>query len=51
MPELIPTLREDVEQALAMSGGKFTTQSMQHMKKVDSFLKENMRLFPLGVGE
>ncbi|KAJ0346899.1 hypothetical protein COL26b_007761 [Colletotrichum chrysophilum] len=48
MPELIPTLREDVQQALAESNGVFTSLAMQNMKKLDSFLKETMRFYALG---
>lgn len=47
MPELIPMLREDVQQALAASKGEFTNQSMQNMRKLDSFMKENLRYYPL----
>jgi hypothetical protein len=47
MPELVPILREDVVNALEISGGQFTTFSLQHMKKVDSFLKEILRLHTL----
>ncbi|KAK1573014.1 cytochrome P450 [Colletotrichum navitas] len=49
-PELIPILRDDVQQALLQSGGEFTSGALQNMKKVDSFLKEVMRLSPLGAG-
>ncbi|KAF4813289.1 Cytochrome P450 monooxygenase ATR2 [Colletotrichum tropicale] len=48
MPELIPILREDVQQALAESNGVFTSLAMQNMKKLDSFLKETMRFYALG---
>ena len=36
MPEIVPMLREDVQQALAESGGEFTSLAMQNMKKLDS---------------
>ncbi|KZL82211.1 cytochrome p450 [Colletotrichum incanum] len=42
-PELVPVLREDVQQALVGSNGVFTSSAMQNMKKLDSFLKECMR--------
>jgi len=45
-PELTPMLREDVQQALAESKGEFTSLALQNMKKLDSFLKECMRLSP-----
>ncbi|KAI8242301.1 Cytochrome P450 monooxygenase ATR2 [Colletotrichum sp. SAR 10_99] len=51
MPELIPILREDVQQALAQSNGVFTSLAMQNMKKLDSFLKETMRFYALGSSE
>jgi len=50
MPELIPMLREDVQQALIASKGEFTNQSMQNMRKLDSFMKENLRYYPLASG-
>ncbi|KZL63086.1 cytochrome p450 [Colletotrichum incanum] len=49
-PELIPMLRDDVQQALLESGGDFTSGALQNMKKLDSFLKEVMRLSPLSAG-
>ncbi|KAK1993479.1 cytochrome P450 [Colletotrichum falcatum] len=49
-PELIPMLRDDVQQALVESGGEFTSGALQNMKRLDSFLKEVMRLTPLSVG-
>ncbi|GKT86392.1 LOW QUALITY PROTEIN: cytochrome P450 [Colletotrichum tofieldiae] len=49
-PELIPMLRDDVQQALLGSGGDFTSGALQNMKKLDSFLKEVMRLSPLSAG-
>ncbi|CCF35728.1 cytochrome P450 [Colletotrichum higginsianum] len=49
-PELIPMLRDDVQQALLESGGEFTSGALQNMKKLDSFLKEVMRASPLSAG-
>ncbi|GKT46576.1 cytochrome P450 monooxygenase ATR2 [Colletotrichum spaethianum] len=46
-PDLIPMLRDDVQQALLGSGGEFTSAALQNMKKLDSFLKEVMRVSPL----
>ena len=43
-------LREDVQQALAETDGVFTNIAMQNMKKLDSFLKETLRVYPLGAG-
>ncbi|GJC96681.1 cytochrome P450 [Colletotrichum higginsianum] len=47
-PELIPMLRDDVQQALLE--GEFTSGALQNMKKLDSFLKEVMRASPLSAG-
>ncbi|TDZ60834.1 Cytochrome P450 monooxygenase ATR2 [Colletotrichum trifolii] len=46
-PELAPVLREEVERVLAGSGGRFTTAALADMKKMDSFLREVMRVTPL----
>ncbi|KAK2006744.1 cytochrome P450 [Colletotrichum eremochloae] len=46
-PELVPMLRDDVQQALLESGGEFTSGALQNMKKLDSFLKEVMRHSPI----
>jgi cytochrome P450 len=50
MPDLVPELREDVQQALAESHGEFTSLALQNMKKVDSFLKEVLRFYPSASG-
>ncbi|KAK2122137.1 ent-kaurene oxidase [Fusarium oxysporum II5] len=50
MPEIVPILREDVEQALATSNGEFINLPMQNMKKLDSFLEEILRFHTLGAG-
>jgi hypothetical protein len=49
--DLIPVLQEDIEQALAESDGVFTNLAMQNMKKLDSFMKETLRFYPLGAGK
>lgn len=46
-PELAPMFREEIEQALAESGGRFTSAALSNMKKVDSFIREVMRVTPL----
>ncbi|KAK2016757.1 cytochrome P450 [Colletotrichum eremochloae] len=48
MPEFVPVLREDVQQALAGANGVFTSSAMQNMKKLDSFIKECMRYHTMG---
>ena len=47
MPEIIPEIREEVRTVLK-EHGTFTTQALQKMKKLDSFLRETMRVYPLG---
>ncbi|KAF9876376.1 cytochrome P450 [Colletotrichum karsti] len=49
-PDLIPILRDDVQQALLETGGEFTSPALQNMKKLDSFLREVLRCSPLSVG-
>lgn len=46
MPEIIPELREEIRTVLR-EYGTFTTQALQKMKKLDSFLRETMRLYPI----
>lgn len=50
MPELIPELREEIRTVLN-EYGTFTTAALQKMKKLDSFLREVMRVYPLSFGE
>ncbi|KAJ0122972.1 ent-kaurene oxidase [Diaporthe amygdali] len=47
MPEIMPELREEIR-AVLKEHGTFTTQALQKMKKLDSFLREVMRMHPLG---
>ncbi|KAG7047613.1 cytochrome P450 [Colletotrichum scovillei] len=46
-PEINELLRDDIQAALAESGGNFTSGALQNMKKLDSFLKEVMRVNPI----
>ncbi|KUI56015.1 Ent-kaurene oxidase [Cytospora mali] len=46
MPEIIPELREEIRTVL-QEYGTFTTAALQKMKKLDSFLRETMRVYPL----
>ncbi|KAK7409073.1 hypothetical protein QQX98_008734 [Neonectria punicea] len=46
LPDLAAELREEARQALAENGGVFTSNALQSMKKMDSFLKETLRLHP-----
>lgn len=45
-PEIIPELREEIRSVLN-EHGTFTTQALQKMKKLDSFLRETMRMYPI----
>lgn len=47
-PQYIPELRDEIRTVLAEHNGVFTSSALQAMKKLDSFLKETMRLDPAG---
>lgn len=49
MPEFIPELRQEIRTVLKECG-TFTTAALQKMKKLDSFLREVMRVYPLSFG-
>ena len=51
MPEFVEELREELRSVLADNDGIPTTVALQHMKKLDSFLKEVLRLYPATMGE
>lgn len=51
MPELVPVLREDVRQALEETNGEFTSLALQNMKKLDSFMKENLRMYSMSASK
>lgn len=51
MPELSAELREEARTALAQNDGVFTSNALQSMKKMDSFLKETLRLHPATMGK
>ncbi|KAI1409310.1 cytochrome P450 [Hypoxylon sp. FL1857] len=46
-PEIASMLRDEVREVLAKTGGEFTAQGLQDMKKLDSFVKELLRFHPL----
>lgn len=48
MPELMVELREEIR-AVLREHGTFTTLALQNLKKLDSFMRENMRLYPLSL--
>lgn len=50
LPEFVPELREEIRQALADNDGVFTSNALQSMKKMDSLLKESLRVRPLSIG-
>lgn len=50
MPELVKELREEAKQALGENKGLFTSNALQSMKKMDSLLKETLRLYPASLG-
>ncbi|KAL1853614.1 hypothetical protein Daus18300_011737 [Diaporthe australafricana] len=43
-PEYIQPIRDEVQEAVAKSGGKWTLSVIASMKKLDSFMKESQRL-------
>ncbi|KAF4868417.1 Cytochrome P450 monooxygenase ATR2 [Colletotrichum siamense] len=45
-PDLVATLRQEVEEVLAETHGNITAVALQKMVKLDSFLKEVMRYYP-----
>lgn len=47
MPEIVPELRAEIREVLA-EHGTFTTRALHKLKKLDSFLRENMRCNSLG---
>lgn len=47
-PEHLPVLREEILSVLSTTGGVFTSQALQNMKRLDSFIKESMRIDPPG---
>ncbi|KAJ3544004.1 hypothetical protein NM208_g3283 [Fusarium decemcellulare] len=46
LPDLAQELREEIREALAQNDGIFTSNALQSMKKMDSFLKETLRVHP-----
>ena len=50
-PALIEPLREEVKGALTKTGGKWTKDTIDHMVKMDSFVKECLRTNLITCGE
>ncbi|KAF4813025.1 Cytochrome P450 monooxygenase ATR2 [Colletotrichum tropicale] len=47
MQDIIPVLREEIQEALVGSGNEFTNAALQNMVKLESFLTESMRTYPM----
>lgn len=47
-PEYISELRDEIRSVLAEHDGVYSSSALQAMKKLDSFLRETMRVHPLG---
>ena len=47
-PELIPELRDEIRTVLAEHGDQLTSPALQKMMKLDSCLKETLRVNPAG---
>ena len=45
--EYVGPLREEIQQTLDASGGVWTTQALTSLRKLDSFIRETMRLDPV----
>lgn len=50
-PEYLDPLREEVLRVFHEEGGKFTKRGVMNMRKLDSFMKESLRLNPLVIGK
>ncbi|KAK7709721.1 hypothetical protein SLS63_013131 [Diaporthe eres] len=48
-PEIVPELRDEIRAVLMEYDGKFSTPALQKMEKLDSFLREVMRVYPLSL--
>jgi hypothetical protein len=49
-PEYLPILREEARYTLNEAGGEWTLESMNNLKKLDSFMKESQRHSPAAIG-
>lgn len=45
-PEYIQPLREEIASVIADNGGKITSRALQQMVKLDSYMKEVVRMYP-----
>ena len=46
MPEFIAELRNEARDVLTACNGEFSSLALREMKKLDSFVKESLRLYP-----
>lgn len=51
MPEMIEELRDEITTVVNNYGGNFSSQALQAMKKVDSFMLETHRCYAPSLGE
>ncbi len=51
MPDVTTDLRNEVRTVLARHNNEFTSNALQDMKRMDSFLKETMRVYPALCGK
>lgn len=47
LPDYIPILRDEINEALAMENGVLGVEALRRMKRLDSFMKETQRLNPI----
>ena len=50
-PEYFKTLRQEIEDALAVTGGEWSIAALRRMEKLDSFIKESQRMNAPGLRE
>lgn len=50
-PEYMDPLREELQEVLAETNGVLTKQTLTHLKKLDSFMKESQRHNPPSLGK
>jgi cytochrome P450 len=46
MPDFVAELRDEVRDVLAACNGEFSSTALREMKKLDSFVKESLRVYP-----
>ncbi|KAG5803610.1 hypothetical protein H9Q74_010150 [Fusarium xylarioides] len=51
MPQVQAEIREEVRTVLADNKGESEFSAVQKMKKLDSFIRESVRCYPIGAGE